>query len=88
MADWNRLAPTNAVNQSQFGLTQWARARLVKMKDPAINRIHLSIFIGFFLLIKIGLMPLIVRMVLRFQARHDEQRHFGTLHDLFGCAAE
>src|SRR5690242_3414657 len=26
--DWNRLAPTKAVNHSQYGLTQWARARL------------------------------------------------------------
>jgi len=41
-ADWKRFAPTNAANQSQFGFTQWASARLIRTKDPAINRIHLS----------------------------------------------
>jgi hypothetical protein len=45
-ADWKRFAPTKAVNQSQLILTQWARARLIKMKLPAIKRIHLSIAIG------------------------------------------
>jgi hypothetical protein len=43
--DWNKFAPTNAVNQSQLGLTQWANARLINTKLPAINRIHRSIAI-------------------------------------------
>jgi hypothetical protein len=34
--DCNKLAPTNAVNQSQFILTYTANIRLIKIKLPAM----------------------------------------------------
>ena len=46
-ADWNKLAPTNAVNRYQYGLTQCPRARLRSTKLPAINRMYLSKVMAF-----------------------------------------
>ena len=43
--DCRRLRPTNAVNNSHHGLTQCASARLRRIKEPAIIRIHRSILI-------------------------------------------
>jgi hypothetical protein len=45
--DWSKFAPTNTVNHSQYGLTQCAKARLIKTKVPAITRIYLSMLIYF-----------------------------------------
>src|SRR6478672_2397838 len=37
-ADCNRFSPTKAVNSSHHGETQWARARVSRMKNPASIR--------------------------------------------------
>jgi len=42
-ADCSRFAPTNAVNQSQWGLTNLANAKLNRTKKPAMPLKYLSI---------------------------------------------
>ena len=49
-ADCTRFAPTKAVSHNQLGLTQWARARLLKIMVPARIRMASSIRIMFYLL--------------------------------------
>jgi len=43
--DCNKLAPTNAVNQIQFGLRKCARIKLMRMKLPAMTLIYLLIIL-------------------------------------------
>ena len=46
-ADWNRLAPTKAVNKSQWELKSWDRIRLIRTKLPAKANTMRSIDISF-----------------------------------------
>lgn len=48
-ADCRRLAPTNAVNQSQRISTKCASSKLIRMKNPAIPRNVLSMVTSMFI---------------------------------------
>jgi len=45
IADWIRFTPTKAVQMSHQLLTQIASARLIRIKDPAVIRMHFSMVI-------------------------------------------